>query len=81
MIFPESYPKQALRTNQKVYINLPQVIESINTHYYSTKLQLSQNYIPPVMLSELKNFDEIYNILDINESTRNIQKHDIIRET
>ena len=81
MTFPESYPKQALRTNQKVYINLPQVIESINTHYYPTKTQLSQNYIPPVVSSELKNFDEIYDILDINESTRNIQKHDIIRET
>lgn len=81
IIFPDSYPKKALRTNQKVYINLPQVIKSIDTHYYPTKLQLSHNYIPPVVSTELKFFDEIYDILDINESTRNIQKHDIIRET
>lgn len=81
MIFPESYPKQALRTNQKVYINLPQVIESINTHYYPTKIQLSHNYIPPVISKELEKFEEIYDILEINESTRNIQKHNIIAET
>lgn len=79
IIFPNSYPKQALRANQKVYIDLAKCIASIDKEYYQTKALLSSNLVPEV--KELQQFDNLYDILDINESTRNIQKHIIIRET